>query len=143
MDELKKSLKDFLRIKNYSKHTISNYERDINRFLQYLETKKIDRWAKYNGLGLKLSEELVNICYFNLRKYELIEIVKRWVRSWGQMRYMRSKISSKIGKIEIFSVLLSIFSENWCARSKQIWERIIKSWFVTRGPLQLEVTRGN
>ena len=42
MDELKKSLKDFLRIKNYSKHTISNYERDINRFLQYLETKKID-----------------------------------------------------------------------------------------------------
>ena len=42
MDELKKSLKDFLSIKNYSKHTISNYERDINRFLQYLETKKID-----------------------------------------------------------------------------------------------------
>ena len=26
MDELKKSLKDFLRIKNYSEHTISNYE---------------------------------------------------------------------------------------------------------------------
>ena len=36
MDELKKSLKDFLRIKNYSEHTISNYERDVNRFLKYL-----------------------------------------------------------------------------------------------------------
>ena len=42
MDELKKSLKDFLRIKNYSKHTISNYERDINRFLKYLNENKID-----------------------------------------------------------------------------------------------------
>ena len=42
MDKLKKSLKDFLRIKNYSEHTISNYERDINRFLEYLGDKKID-----------------------------------------------------------------------------------------------------
>ena len=42
MDELKKSLKDFLRIKNYSEHTISNYERDINRFLKYLSEKKIN-----------------------------------------------------------------------------------------------------
>jgi len=42
MDELKRSLKDFLRIKNYSKHTISNYERDINRFLKYLNENKID-----------------------------------------------------------------------------------------------------
>ena len=42
MDELKKSLKDFLRIKNYSEHTISNYERDVNRFLKYLSEKKID-----------------------------------------------------------------------------------------------------
>ena len=41
MDELKKSLKDFLRIKNYSKHTISNYERDINRFFKYLTENKI------------------------------------------------------------------------------------------------------
>tara|TARA_B100001248_G_scaffold256914_1_gene238607 strand:+ start:494 stop:1387 length:894 start_codon:yes stop_codon:yes gene_type:complete len=40
MDELKKSLKDFLRIKNYSEHTISNYERDVNRFLKYLSEKK-------------------------------------------------------------------------------------------------------
>ena len=42
MDELKRTLKDFLRIKNYSKHTISNYERDINRFLKYLNENKID-----------------------------------------------------------------------------------------------------
>ena len=42
MDKLKKSLKDFLRIKNYSEHTISNYERDVNRFLKYLTEKKID-----------------------------------------------------------------------------------------------------
>ena len=39
MDELKKSLKDFLRIKNYSGHTISNYERDVNRILRYLTEK--------------------------------------------------------------------------------------------------------
>ena len=41
MDELKKSLKDFLRIKNYSEHTISNYERDVNRFFKYLTENKI------------------------------------------------------------------------------------------------------
>ena len=42
MDELKKSLKDFLRVKNYSDHTISNYERDVNRFLEYLSDQEID-----------------------------------------------------------------------------------------------------
>ena len=31
MNDLKERLKEFLRIKNYSPHTISNYERDINR----------------------------------------------------------------------------------------------------------------
>ena len=42
MNELKKRLKEFLKIKNYSDHTISNYERDINRFLKFLETDKVD-----------------------------------------------------------------------------------------------------
>ena len=42
MNELKKRLKEFLKIKNYSDHTISNYERDINRFLKFLETDKAD-----------------------------------------------------------------------------------------------------
>ena len=64
MDELKKSLKDFLRVKNYSDHTISNYERDVNRFLEYLSDQEIDpadistsiitRWIIFlrkNGLG--------------------------------------------------------------------------------------------
>ena len=42
MNELKKRLKEFLKIKNYSDHTISSYERDINRFLKFLETDKVD-----------------------------------------------------------------------------------------------------
>ena len=42
MHDLKERLKEFLRIKNYSPHTISNYERDINRFLSFLEEKKIN-----------------------------------------------------------------------------------------------------
>ena len=42
MNELQKRLKEFLKIKNYSDHTISNYERDINRFLKFLETDKVD-----------------------------------------------------------------------------------------------------
>ena len=42
MNDLKERLKEFLRIKNYSQHTISNYERDINRFLIFLEEKKAD-----------------------------------------------------------------------------------------------------
>ena len=41
MNDLKESLKEFLRIKNYSQHTISNYERDINRFLVFLENADI------------------------------------------------------------------------------------------------------
>ena len=39
----------------------------------------------------------------------------------------------KIEKIEIFSVFLMILSENWCARSKKIWERIIKEWLGRAG----------
>ena len=41
MNDLKERLKEFLRIKNYSQHTISNYERDINRFLVFLENADI------------------------------------------------------------------------------------------------------
>ncbi len=41
MNDLKEKLKEFLRIKNYSQHTISNYERDINRFLVFLENADI------------------------------------------------------------------------------------------------------
>ena len=41
MNKLKEKLKEFLKIKNYSSHTISNYERDINRFLLFLNESKI------------------------------------------------------------------------------------------------------
>jgi len=64
MDELKKRLKEFLKIKNYSDHTISNYERDINKFLKFIEENKFDaedlsssiitKWIislRKNGLG--------------------------------------------------------------------------------------------
>ena len=68
MDELKKRLKEFLKIKNYSDHTISNYERDINKFLKFIEENKFDaedlsssiitKWIislRKNGLGNRLS----------------------------------------------------------------------------------------
>ena len=42
MNDLKERLKEFLRIKNYSLHTISNYERDINRFFAFLEQMKVE-----------------------------------------------------------------------------------------------------
>jgi integrase/recombinase XerC len=42
MDELKKRLREFLRVKNYSEHTISNYERDINRFLAFIDKSDVD-----------------------------------------------------------------------------------------------------
>ena len=48
MNDLKERLKEFLRIKNYSQHTISNYERDINRFLIFLEEKKADPYGIMN-----------------------------------------------------------------------------------------------
>ena len=64
MNDLKERLKEFLRIKNYSQHTISNYERDINRFLVFLENadispnglmpQTITQWVIYlrkKGLG--------------------------------------------------------------------------------------------
>tara|TARA_B100000287_G_scaffold31296_1_gene29245 strand:+ start:848 stop:1741 length:894 start_codon:yes stop_codon:yes gene_type:complete len=64
MNDLKESLKEFLRIKNYSQHTISNYERDINRFLVFLENadsspndlmpQTLTQWVIYlrkKGLG--------------------------------------------------------------------------------------------
>tara|TARA_A100001388_G_C28773608_1_gene505600 strand:+ start:748 stop:1641 length:894 start_codon:yes stop_codon:yes gene_type:complete len=64
MNDLKERLKEFLRIKNYSQHTISNYERDINRFLVFLENadsspndlmpQTLTQWVIYlrkKGLG--------------------------------------------------------------------------------------------
>ncbi len=42
MDELKLRLKEFLRVKNYSDHTISNYERDINRFLTFIQKNDVE-----------------------------------------------------------------------------------------------------
>ena len=64
MNDLKEKLKEFLRIKNYSQHTISNYERDINRFLVFLENadsspndlmpQTLTQWVIYlrkKGLG--------------------------------------------------------------------------------------------
>ena len=47
--------------------------------------------------------------------------------------FWRLKKLSKIEKNEIFSVFLRIFSENWCVRSKKIWERIIKGWLGRAG----------
>ena len=41
MNKLKEKLKEFLKIKNYSSHTISSYERDINRFLLFLDESTI------------------------------------------------------------------------------------------------------
>ena len=35
------NLKTFLRVKNYSNHTISNYERDVKRFLAFASKTKI------------------------------------------------------------------------------------------------------
>ena len=39
--QLTKNLREFLRIKNYSQHTIENYERDINEFFLFTEKNKI------------------------------------------------------------------------------------------------------
>ena len=40
-EQLTKNLKEFLKIKNYSQHTIDNYERDINEFFLFTEENKI------------------------------------------------------------------------------------------------------
>ncbi len=40
-EQLTKNLKEFLKIKNYSQHTIDNYERDINEFFLFAEENKI------------------------------------------------------------------------------------------------------
>ena len=42
-EQLTKNLKEFLKIKNYSQHTIDNYERDINEFLFAEENKNTHR----------------------------------------------------------------------------------------------------
>ena len=40
-EQLTKNLKEFLKIKNYSQHTIDNYERDINEFFLFAEENEI------------------------------------------------------------------------------------------------------
>ena len=58
------NLKTFLRVKNYSNHTISNYERDVKRFLAFasktktsiesLEQQDVTSWIfdlRKKGLG--------------------------------------------------------------------------------------------
>ena len=46
-------LKKFLSVKNYSKHTISNYHRDITKFFNYLEEKEL----KIQNLNRKFGTE--------------------------------------------------------------------------------------
>ena len=46
-------LKKFLSVKNYSKHTISNYHRDITKFFNYLEEKEL----KIENLNRKFGTE--------------------------------------------------------------------------------------
>ncbi len=42
MNNLTEDLKNFLKIKNYSHHTISNYERDISRLLMFLKDEGLN-----------------------------------------------------------------------------------------------------
>lgn len=63
MDELKQQLSQFLKVKNYSVHTITNYQRDISRFLNFIDsegfnfkqlaTNQISQWIIFlRKLGL-------------------------------------------------------------------------------------------
>ena len=72
-------------------------------------SKKINRWAKCNSLGLKLSEKLVNIWYFHLRKYELLIIWERRVTCWAQIILEGLKKCQKLKKLR-FLVFLYGFS---------------------------------
>ena len=63
MDEIRQQLSQFLKVKNYSVHTITNYQRDISRFLNFIEsqgfnfkqlaTNQISQWIIFlRKLGL-------------------------------------------------------------------------------------------
>ena len=54
------NLKTFLRVKNYSNHTISNYERDVKRFLAFASKAKISIES--------LEQQNVTSWIFDLRK---------------------------------------------------------------------------
>jgi len=63
VDEIRKQLFQFLKVKNYSVHTITNYQRDISRFLNFIDsqgfnfkqlaTNQISQWIIFlRKLGL-------------------------------------------------------------------------------------------
>ena len=63
MDEIRQQLSQFLKVKNYSVHTIANYQRDISRFLNFIDsqgfnfkqlaTNQISQWIIFlRKLGL-------------------------------------------------------------------------------------------
>ncbi len=63
MDEIRQQLSQFLKVKNYSVHTITNYQRDISRFLNFIDsqgfnfkqlaTNQISQWIIFlRKLGL-------------------------------------------------------------------------------------------
>ena len=70
----------------------------VYRAIEFWLAKKLNRWAKYNGLGLKLSEKLANIWYFHLRKYELMVMWERWITCWAQIIFGESKKCQKLKK---------------------------------------------
>ena len=102
IEEYTKNLKEFLKIKSYSNHTILSYERDINEFFIFLNRKKITLNQINSSLGSQWLISLRKRGLSNRSIHRKISSVRNFFRYLQKNNHLEQNIFEgiRVPKIE-------------------------------------------
>ena len=102
IEEYTKNLKEFLKIKSYSNHTILSYERDINEFFIFLNRKKITLNQINSSLGSQWLISLRKKGLSNRSIHRKISSVRNFFRYLQKNNHLEQNIFEgiRVPKIE-------------------------------------------
>ena len=102
IEEYTKNLKEFLKIKSYSNHTILSYERDINEFFIFLNGQKIKLNQINSGLGSQWLISLRKKGLSNRSIHRKISSVRNFFRYLQKNKHLEQNIFEgiRVPKIE-------------------------------------------
>ena len=102
IEEYTKNLKEFLKIKSYSNHTILSYERDINEFFIFLNRKKITLNQINSSLGSQWLISLRKKGLSNRSIHRKISSVRNFFRYLQKNKHLEQNIFEgiRVPKIE-------------------------------------------
>lgn len=108
--EYTKNLKEFLKIKSYSNHTILSYERDINEFFIFLNGKKIKLDQINSSLGSQWLISLRKRGLSNRSIHRKISSVRNFFRYLQKNKHLEQNIFEGISVPKIEEKLPKILS---------------------------------